>query len=223
MGEPKFLRPSTANKTNLEVAKVFTIIDPRKPLPEAINVQFEYGVINRVLVSSPWMPLVCDHCKEIGHSAKHCKSAPKLCQVCRSVSHGTGKCPRAKSAEGKGMKTRRGRSKTKVWYEISTQREEEPKKRFSQVAQNGQVAQKGLIKLGIVKDFAVGESSASLVDLNEPGEPGNKPVEGNIKSNKTFEVEPDSSDVSSSDSEGEEEGHIIEEGESAQKLSEKQK
>lgn len=40
VGHPKFLHPMTANKTNLEVAKVFTIIDPRKPLPEAVNVQF---------------------------------------------------------------------------------------------------------------------------------------------------------------------------------------
>lgn len=36
VGTPKFLHPNTANKTNLEVAKVFTIIDPRKPLPEAV-------------------------------------------------------------------------------------------------------------------------------------------------------------------------------------------
>ncbi|CAA7058156.1 unnamed protein product [Microthlaspi erraticum] len=40
VGEPKCLHPSTANKTNLEVAKVFTLIDPRKPLPEAVNVKF---------------------------------------------------------------------------------------------------------------------------------------------------------------------------------------
>lgn len=50
VGDPKFLHPATANKTNLEVAKVFTIIDPRKPLPEAVNVQFDSGVISRVLV-----------------------------------------------------------------------------------------------------------------------------------------------------------------------------
>lgn len=36
--DPKYLHPSITNKTNLEVAKLFTIIDPRKPLPEAINV-----------------------------------------------------------------------------------------------------------------------------------------------------------------------------------------
>lgn len=55
VGHPKYLHPMTASKTNLEVAKVLTIIDPRKPLPEAVNVQFESGVISRVLVSSPWM------------------------------------------------------------------------------------------------------------------------------------------------------------------------
>ena len=38
VGHPKFLHPMTANKTNMEVAKVFTIIDPRKPFPEAVNV-----------------------------------------------------------------------------------------------------------------------------------------------------------------------------------------
>lgn len=58
VGNPKFLHPMTANKSNLEVAKVFTIIDPRKPLPEAVNVQFDSGLISRVLVSSPWCILV---------------------------------------------------------------------------------------------------------------------------------------------------------------------
>lgn len=81
VGDPKLLHPSTANKTNLEVAKVFTIIDPRKPLPEAVNVQFDSGEIRRVLVSSPWMPLICAHCKEIGHSLKYCKNAPITCNT----------------------------------------------------------------------------------------------------------------------------------------------
>lgn len=63
VGDPKILHPATANKTNLEVAKILTIIDPRKPLPEAVNVQFDSGEIRRVKVSSPWMPHVCSHCK----------------------------------------------------------------------------------------------------------------------------------------------------------------
>ncbi|XP_048604867.1 uncharacterized protein LOC125582291 [Brassica napus] len=65
-GHPTFLHPATANKTNLEVAKVFTVINPRQPLPEAVNVQFDSRDISRVLVSSPWMPPVFGFCKEVG-------------------------------------------------------------------------------------------------------------------------------------------------------------
>lgn len=110
VGHPKFLHPSTANKTNLEVAKVFTVIDPRKPLPEAVNVQFDSGEICRVLVSSPWMPPVCDICKEIGHVSKRCPHLPKTCSHCNSSSHDLANCPKK---TGPGRKTRRGRSKDK--------------------------------------------------------------------------------------------------------------
>ncbi|KAF8077430.1 hypothetical protein N665_1036s0005, partial [Sinapis alba] len=79
VGQPKYLHPATANKSNVEVAKVLTIIDLRQPLPEAVNVQFDSGHICRVTVSSPWMPSVCSHCKEIGHSVKRCSSAPITC------------------------------------------------------------------------------------------------------------------------------------------------
>ena len=93
VGHPKFLHPTTANKTNLEVAKVFTVIDPRQPLPEAVNVQFDSEDISRVLVSSPWMPLVCGFCKEVGHITKRCPTAPKACSFCNSLSHASAKCP----------------------------------------------------------------------------------------------------------------------------------
>lgn len=101
VGDPKFLHPSTANKTNLEVAKVFTLIDPRKPLPEAVNVQFDSGQVKRVLVSSPWMPPVCEHCKEIGHVIRRCPTAPPSCSSCKSSSHSSAHCPRAKSPTSK--------------------------------------------------------------------------------------------------------------------------
>ena len=52
VGDPKVLHPATINKTNLEVAKVLTLIDPRKPLPEAVNMQFDSGEIKRIIVSS---------------------------------------------------------------------------------------------------------------------------------------------------------------------------
>lgn len=107
VGEPKGLHPSTANMTNLEVAKVLTLIDPRKPLPEAVNVQFDSGEVSRVLVSSPWMPPVCSFCKEVGHSLKRCKLAPISCPKCHSTCHPPTACPRAKSEVKK--KTQRNR------------------------------------------------------------------------------------------------------------------
>lgn len=121
VGDPKFLHPATANKTNLEVAKVFTIIDPRKPLPEAVNVQFETGEISRVLVSSPWMPPVCSHCKEIGHSSKRCKLAPITCEPCKSATHGPHNCPKSHPPGPKGRKTRRAKQKDKEAHEVMLQ------------------------------------------------------------------------------------------------------
>ncbi|KAG7579890.1 Endonuclease/exonuclease/phosphatase superfamily [Arabidopsis thaliana x Arabidopsis arenosa] len=96
VGDPKCLHPDTASKSNLEVAKVLTIIDPRKSLPEGVNVQFDSGEIRRVIVSSPWMPPVCAFCKEIGHSIKRCKTAPITCKGCNSTSHPFATCPRIK-------------------------------------------------------------------------------------------------------------------------------
>lgn len=101
VGDPKFLHPSTANKTNLEVAKIFTLIDPRKPLPEAVNVQFDSGQVRRVLVLSLWMPPVCEHCKEIGHHVRRCSKAPITCKDCNSSAHSSTNCPRAKTSTSK--------------------------------------------------------------------------------------------------------------------------
>ncbi|RID65875.1 hypothetical protein BRARA_D01047 [Brassica rapa] len=107
VGDPKVLHPSTANKTILDVAKVLTIIDPRKPLPEAVNVQFDSGDICRVTVSSPWMPHVCSHCKEIGHTIKHCPAAPITCARCKSSAHSAESCPRSKRQKRKNTSTPR--------------------------------------------------------------------------------------------------------------------
>lgn len=101
VGDPKNLHQATANKTNIEIAKVFTIIDPRKPLPESVLVEFDSGENQRVLVSSPWMPPVCSHCKEIGHSLRHCKLAPITCNECRATTHTEETCKRAKKQGGK--------------------------------------------------------------------------------------------------------------------------
>lgn len=56
VGDPLYLHPSTANLTDLEVAKVFTVVNLSVPLPEAVNAQFESGEVVRVGVSCPWLP-----------------------------------------------------------------------------------------------------------------------------------------------------------------------
>ncbi|KAF3607396.1 hypothetical protein DY000_02047282 [Brassica cretica] len=99
VGDLKVLHPETVSKTNLEVAKVLTLIDPRKPLPETVNAQFENGVVARIVVSSPWMPEVCTHCKEIGHSIRRCKLAPKSCSACKCPGHSLENCPKNRKVD----------------------------------------------------------------------------------------------------------------------------
>ena len=113
VGHPKCLHPSTINKANLEVAKVLTLKDPRVPLLEAVNAQFESGEIRRIKVSSPWMPPVCPHCKEIGHSLKHCTAAPILCKQCKSRTHSAETCQKAKAAETKPNQSRRAKARSR--------------------------------------------------------------------------------------------------------------
>ncbi|CAA7030643.1 unnamed protein product [Microthlaspi erraticum] len=180
VGNPKFLHHQTANKTNLEVAKVFTLIDPRKPLPEVVNAQFDSGEICRVRVSSPWMPPICEHCKEIGHNIKRCKAAPILCLDCKSTAHTTEKCPR----KGKDIQNRRNRPDDpgkgqregkEIWIEISL---------------------RDKVKAKPPTGITIGSPSASIKDHQK----AEKPVESLVKSGNSSQVseaEEDSSDVSS--------------------------
>lgn len=94
VGHPICLHPSTENLTNLEVAKVYTVIDPRKPLPEAVNARFESGEVIRITVSCPWLPSLCSHCSQVGHTISKCPAAPPRCEICRSVKHATSSCTR---------------------------------------------------------------------------------------------------------------------------------
>lgn len=197
VGDPKFLHHSTANKTDLEVAKVWTIIDPRKPLPEAVNIQFESGEICRILVSSPWMQPICEHCKEVGHSINRCKSAPKTCAPCNSSSHLEKDCPKAKLATEKAKKTRRGRSKSKDkhWKVVSPPSSQPPKAYQTDIP--------ALIdcpnpSLGNAKAFEKGGTSDQppIMIKGPSSQPANE--------DESSGIERDSSDVVSSDSESEE-------------------
>ncbi|KAL1217984.1 hypothetical protein V5N11_030930 [Cardamine amara subsp. amara] len=73
--------------TNFEVAKVFTIVDPRKNIPEAVNVQFDKGEVHRIRVFLPWLPPMCSHCQELGHSIKHCPIGLVSCLACKLTAH----------------------------------------------------------------------------------------------------------------------------------------
>lgn len=102
VGHPVCLHPSTEQLTNIEVAKVYTVIDPRKPLPEFVNARFESGDTRRISVSSPFLPALCSFCKKVGHSLTRCKAAPKTCTLCNSVKHLTVECSRYNREKAKG-------------------------------------------------------------------------------------------------------------------------
>ncbi|KAL0856010.1 hypothetical protein Bca101_061163 [Brassica carinata] len=99
---PIDLHPSTENLTNIEVARVYTIIDPRKPLQEFVNAQFETGEIRRIQVSSRWLSSLCSYCKKVCHTISRCKTAPTTCLTCNSVKHSTELCPRNKPKQRQG-------------------------------------------------------------------------------------------------------------------------
>ncbi|CAN7031429.1 unnamed protein product, partial [Brassica rapa subsp. trilocularis] len=177
VGDPKVLHPSTANKTNLEVAKVLTLIDPRKPLPEAVNVQFDSGEIKRIGVSSPWMPPVCSHCKEIGHSLKRCKAAPKNCSTCNSTVHQSADCPRKPNFAHSNKK------QYKVKEKADTILPKETTPRVSNSFSKLEALEKG-------------STSNTEVQITRPKKASHEQSDG---SSHFTEVEHDSSDISSSE------------------------
>lgn len=110
VGHPICLHPSTENLTNLEVAKVYTVIDPRQPLPETVNAQFESGEVVRIQVSSPWLPSLCSHCSKVGHTKSKCPNAPPRCKFCRSVKHSSEACPRSTVPQDSNVTKRNGKA-----------------------------------------------------------------------------------------------------------------
>ncbi|KFK27320.1 hypothetical protein AALP_AA8G367500 [Arabis alpina] len=194
VGDPKFLHTSTTNKTNLEVAKVFTVIDPCKPLPEAVNVQFESGDIARVLVSSPWMPPTCGFCKEVGHNLKRCKKAQILCSVCNSTTHEPDQCPKkGQTGQNKGA-SRRGRARSRSQVQKKSKESNEERTNLNEEPPSF-VITPGPTSLGVSSDTFKGESSGLSLAC-KTSDKGN--VQETGRSCKSSEVEEDSSDVESS-------------------------
>ncbi|CAF1912748.1 unnamed protein product, partial [Brassica napus] len=72
VGHPLYVHPSTINLTNIEVAKVYTVIDPRKPLPEAVNAQFESGEIFLTVRKLATQFAKCPACNSVKHDINSC-------------------------------------------------------------------------------------------------------------------------------------------------------
>lgn len=138
VGHPVYLHPSTADMTNLEVAKVLTIIDPTKEIPEAVNAKFATGQISRIKVSCPWLPPICKHCSEMGHSKRHCPTAPVTCSGCQSTVHETTACPKKKKLyvkEGKEIIEVQVQGKERAKGKSSRKKRPPPEKLISNQAQ----------------------------------------------------------------------------------------
>lgn len=201
VGHPKCLHPDTASKANLEVAKVFTFIDPRKGLPEAVNVMFDSGEIKRVRVSSPWMPPICSHCKEIGHNLKRCKTAPITCTGCNSTSHSVDRCPRIKgNGARQPLRPMKKVAASKV-VEVSSPKESIIKQSplsdpSSVIMDKTHVALKISAPLSNQSVLVIGESSKPAASAK--GKKKENPVKGH-ESTKVSEAESDSSDIYSSE------------------------
>uniref|UniRef100_A0A0D3CKA9 DUF4283 domain-containing protein n=2 Tax=Brassica oleracea var. oleracea TaxID=109376 RepID=A0A0D3CKA9_BRAOL len=191
VGHPKYLHPNTANKTVLDVAKVFTVIDPRKPLPEAVNVQFDSGDIARITVSSPWMPHVCEICHEIGHTTKRCKQAPITCANCRSSTHTTDRCTRTKLPDAKRKTSRRFKNDApaQIWQPCKTLIQDTP-------AQNT----KAVAAAQSTKTMLLQGDSSGLTPAQKSSQSATQEIEPEgTEDGKSSGLEPDSSDTYSTE------------------------
>ncbi|RID51920.1 hypothetical protein BRARA_H02553, partial [Brassica rapa] len=203
VGHPKYLHPTTANKSNLEVAKVLTIIDPREPLPEAVNVQFDSGHICRVTVSSPWMPPVCSHCKEIGHSIKRCPSAPITCKNCKSTVHTSEACTRVKVPSSKKAKRPRQPANPRGHALLATQEDSSPPAAATRELNLQADRGKGIAS-STDRGKGIANSRPPKSGANHALNASNAESSKANGSHSVSEAESDSSDVPSSDPDAEE-------------------
>lgn len=207
VGHPKFLHPATANKTDLEVAKVLTLIDPRQPLPDAVNVQFDSGDIAWVTVSSPWMPPVCTHCREIGHTLKRCPSAPKTCKGCNSSNQSSDACPKSKGHSHKKQQRKKRCEPVSVNSTIKKTNQQGNSVAYTKYPPD--LKRKSIAQQEQPPD-SQGPSDPGIITQSKmaPSETAEPSKANGISS--VSEVEPDSSDVPSSDTNSDmEEGQYI--------------
>ena len=76
VGEPKETDDFTKNLVSLTLAHAKVEVDLTKPLPDVVEFTRQSGEIVEVLVSFPWLPPTCSHCKELGHVVRNCLLVP---------------------------------------------------------------------------------------------------------------------------------------------------
>lgn len=76
VGDPKETDAFTLNLVSLTLSHVKVKVDLTKPLPSVVEFQRQSGEVVELLVSYPWLPATCAHCKELGHIAKNCLKLP---------------------------------------------------------------------------------------------------------------------------------------------------
>lgn len=76
VGEPKETDDFTLNLVSLTLSHVKVDVDLTKPLPSVVEFTRESGEVVEVMVSYPWVPPTCSHCKELGHIMKNCLLLP---------------------------------------------------------------------------------------------------------------------------------------------------
>ncbi|CAF1703919.1 unnamed protein product [Brassica oleracea] len=76
VGEPKETDDFTLNLVSLTLSHVKVAVDLTKPLPSVVEFTRESGEVVEVLVSYPWVPPTCTHCKELGHIMRNCLQLP---------------------------------------------------------------------------------------------------------------------------------------------------
>ncbi|CAN7032307.1 unnamed protein product, partial [Brassica rapa subsp. trilocularis] len=76
VGEPKETDDFTKNLVSLTLSHVKVEVDLMKPLPSIVEFTRQSGEVVEVLVTYPWLPPTCTHCKELGHIVKNCLHIP---------------------------------------------------------------------------------------------------------------------------------------------------
>ncbi|KFK38954.1 hypothetical protein AALP_AA3G181600 [Arabis alpina] len=144
------------------------------------------------MVSSPWMPPVCPHCRDVGHTLKRCKLAPVLCSLCNSTTHDIEKCQQQSASMSNTTQSRRGKAKQKSEIPSSNTLEE---KGVQMQSSTSTLLHPGQSALGTASDITKGESSSWIVVKKRKDT--SKAQDLSVSHS---EVDSDSSDIKSCDS-----------------------